>query len=487
MNTVWRTLVSASVIAAIGAGCGGGSGGDSPGVTSLQPEAGSTLQKQKLMTTKFGEFGDPRLLTNSRGDILLVWDDRRAEGAINSMFFHLATGWSQIKVVAPPTTAGVIIDALLDNQGNAVVIIGKENILGVLLPEKSFVYMESATEWKPAVGEPTAFGNSNFLVQPTLVADNSETGVAYFVGMSPAPEGTTFYKKLVRVYRLSNTGSWQTLEPAPMPTPDELAHSCDIVCVDYILASADANGRLHVSFDVKDHGKRTAYWSPVSGWSNAFILDLTHQDGLMHETFLNIHPNGIGVAVWQHWTRPETGAWFISGRKSAVFDGTSWASQESLPDGMSKIERVRVDANGVIEVFGKAHPRSQDGAINSERAAGMRRLTSLTPWSGPELLPDGASPLIDAPGLLDWPGGGWIYAYERAYRPEPGQVTSPGTQYRDRIEAWRYSADGWSGLHVLADETSFKPLRFAVFGNQLRVIEGNDFGGDVSTFSFNVP
>jgi len=403
------------------------------------------------------------------------------------MFYHVATGWSQTKVVAPTATAGVVIDALMDNQGNAVVTVGKKNILGVLLPEKSFVYTESATEWKPAGGEPTTFGNSNFLVPPTLVADNSETGVAYFVGMSPAPENTTFYKRLVRVYRLLNTGSWQTLEPAPMPTPDELAHACDIVCVDYILASADANGRLHVSFDVKDHGKRTAYWSSASGWSNAFILDGTHQDGLVHETFLNIHPSGIGVAVWQHWTRPETGPWFISGRKSAVFDGTSWSPQESLPEGMSKMDRVRVDANGAIEVFGKARPSSQDGVIKSERAAGIRRLSSLAPWSSPELLPDGAT-LSDSTDLLDWPdGGGWIYAYENTYRPEPGQATSPGTPYRDRIDVWRYGADGWSGLHVLADETSFKTLRFATSGNQLRIVEGNEFGGDVSTFSFAIP
>lgn len=485
MKPIWRTLVSVGVIAAIGAGCGGGSGdGDAPGVTSPQAGAGSTLQKQKLLTTKFGEFQDSRLLSNSQGDFLLVWDSRIVAGPINSMFYHAATGWSQIKVVAPTTTVGQIIDVILDNQGNAVVTVGKKNILGVLSPDHSFVYLDSTNEWKPTVGENTTFGISIFLVPPTLVADNSETGVAYFVGISPAPENTTFYKKLVRVYRLRDA-SWETLEPAPMPTADELGHSCDIVCVDYVRASADSNGRLHVSFDVKDHGKRAAYRDVVTGWSGTFILDGSHQDGLPHETFLNIHPNGIGVAIWQHWTKPGTGTQFIAGRKVAYFNGVSWLPNESVPEGMSGIDAVHADFNGAIEVFGKTRPSSLDGVIKSERVAGMRRPSNSGSWSSPELLPDGAQTLVYASDLLEWQGGGWIHSYAHAYKAGAGHVASSGTPYR--IEAWRYSADGWSELYVLADEANLRPLRFASFGNQLRAIEGSDFGGDVNTFAFTIP
>ena len=477
MNTVWRTLVSASVIAAIGAGCGGGSGGgDAPGVTSPQTGAGTTLQKQKLLTIKSGEFKDQQLLSNSQGDLLLVWDDRKTGGAINSMFYHPSIGWSGVKAIAPTTTLGEINSVALDSQGYAVLVMGKTDAIGFKAPDRSFVYLSNTTDWQPALGETTLFGSA-LLASTTLVADHSVNGIAYFVGLSP-DQPTPTAVRLVRVYRLLNTGTWEKLEPAPITSPGEATFACSTFCADEIVASADANGRLHVSYDVNSHGKRSAYWDAGSGWHGAFVLDGDHTSSLAHETFLNINENGKGVAIWQ--SVPKLGNQIH--RKAAWFNGVSWSATESFPDGMSKIDLVNLDTDGATEVFGK------DGTANPQPAS-MRRTALSVPWSAPELFPIDVR--FNPVKFLELPGGGWIIPVKQYYKVEPGQASNPLFPNRVRIDEIRYGATGWSSIRTLADQDKLNDLIFAVTSDKLIVVEsttplGND-EGLVNTFSFAIP
>lgn len=500
MKTVWRNLVSVVIMAAIGAGCGGGSGGgdgatggaNQLGATPAQ--VGTTLQKQKLLTIKYGEFNDPHLLVNKQGDVLLVWDAQVAGGGIRAMFYQPDKGWGSMQQVMPQRLDAAVAgieDVFLDDQGNAVVLVA------AVLSSRIYVFNAATGIWKKVEWPVVANGKAT----SGLVADNSSKSVAmlaYFVGLAKDSTANYYTDLGIRVYKLYEDGTWEEgATTSVLVNGDEPMPLCFVsrsgICIYDPIASADDTGRMHVSYDVENNGKRVSTWSEAAGWSEPHILDRDHVTGLLHESFLSVNRNGKGVAIWQSWKhrRNEQGSFgpiFSDGRKTAWFDGASWLPTEIGPDTMSKMKIVHVSADGATEAFGETENAASIGA-----SAGMRRPSPSASWTSPELFP------IDVRRYplkyLERHGAGWIVPFKQYYEVEPSQASNPIFPYRVRIDEIRYGAAGWTGIQTFTDQDwgMLGELMFAAVNDKLLVIELKNsslLGGDeyeVNTFSFTIP
>jgi len=285
MKTVWRTLVSASVIAAIGAGCGGGSGGgDAPGVTS--PSVGGKNAIDSPILTPLVEFyrhsgsdpggmdyETPTLVGNDNGDLLLVWDNR-IDGKVRSMFYHPDSGWSAPEVVLTKpvaTTAFGKFGSWIDNQSNAVI---QENSLNA-----SKFHLHAGGPWKEAdqlkADTDISFSFVENLGGSPFLPDNSELGVAFVVGYPPS-SGLIADMRYPIVLRLKSDGKWDKLPPTPVLTPGEAPLAdCAIACITSVKAAVNNKGNLVLAFVARNSGIRAVKFSNEQGWGDVAILDTT--------------------------------------------------------------------------------------------------------------------------------------------------------------------------------------------------------------------
>jgi len=284
MKNVWLARVSVGVIAAWMAGCGGGSGGDAPGATSLisnsPPVIRNVIDSPVLVPlVEFFRYasGDPggmdyetpTLISNGKGDLLLVWDNR-IDGMVRSMFYHPLVGWSAPEIVVlKPVAANPFGEfrVWLDAQGNAVILEDAPNSIG-----NFYIYTNGA--WKVADQLKDEVDISRpILEKVSIMPDNSELGVLYLVSYPPSV-GLIVDMSRPKVLRLKSDGRWEGLAQTPvLAVAEPPLADCFLACITGVEAAENERGDLLLAFTARKNGVRSVKYSVESGWSEVAILD----------------------------------------------------------------------------------------------------------------------------------------------------------------------------------------------------------------------
>lgn len=290
MKTVWRTLVSASFMAAIGAGCGGGNdGGADTGALTAGPSAiGDSVLDSPLLVPLVEffrhsssspggrDYETPTLVSNDSGDLLLVWDNR-VDGKVRSMFYHPASGWAAPEVVTTKPVATEPFgqfNAWIDKQGNAVIQeeLSFNEFVATHRIGNFFVHTDGA--WKRADYLKDGVDLARPLLEAmTVFPDHSELGVLYLVSYLPsdAIPGNVGHPQ---VLRLKSDGKWDKLAATPTLAPGELPlAACNVDCFSGMKTASNDKGDLVLAFAARANGVRAVMYSVERGWGDVTILD----------------------------------------------------------------------------------------------------------------------------------------------------------------------------------------------------------------------